>query len=775
MLAVWQKIKADVTGRPFISLLTLVTIVSATMLLTLALATLLNLSQPYDRSFAELNGAHLWLYFDRTRVRRRDVERIEALPEVTESTGIQYSVTSRVQIGDTRVLVSIRRTPLQQARVNRLLVQEGRYLLPNQTEVLASRDLSDLYGLTVGESVGVTRQDGKKVVLPVIGLAYNPTWDTYRNTQPPYLYVSESLFQELYPDEAIWEWSLGVRLADPEAVDAALARIEVLLQTDAVRIHTDWRDVKESANFGAQLNFIMLGAFSLFAILATVLVIVSGISSFVLSQFRQVGILKAVGFTKAQILWLYIGQYLVLGLIGCPLGLILGILLSPLPLKNIASSLSTTFQPPLNPWIVMAVLVSVPAIVVMATWRSARRAAKANIVKAIATGAEAPAKREFWLPRLAARLGFPMPFVLGLGDVFARPFRSLTTGLNLLLGVVGIVFGLTLNETLETYKANPPLLGVAYDAVVTRGVTSDSRVQHLLARAPGVEAFYGEYRVDVETLAGETFQVRAVDGDVESFPFRILAGRMIRPATDEVMVGQGLLDWLGLSVGDELTVVLDGWRHRPVTWRIVGAYTEPVNAGQMALASFSTLARLLPGESPSVYYLKLTPDADTTLLKRYLEPRPESDLNLTLVGQTIPAVVIYLQLALFALSGILIGIALVSVFNTSLLAVQEKLRVIGVLKTLGFTPSQVIMMVNTTAGFLGLLAAVLGLPLGWVFTKSTLALLSKSYGFGAVAVPLNVLYALALPVLMIGVSIAGSYLPGKRAARVSIVNVLRGE
>ena len=775
MLAVWQKIKADVFGRPFVSLLTLITIVSATTLLTVALATLLNLSAPYDRSFAKLNGAHLWLYFDHDRIRRRDVEKIEALPEVTESTGIRYSITSRVQIDDTRVWVSIRSTPVQQPQVNRLLVQEGRYLLPHQTEVLASRDLSDLYELAIGDTVDINRQDGKKVTLPVIGLAYNPTWDTYRNTQPPYLYVSEDLFQELYPDEAAWEWSLGVRLADPEAVDETLARIEALLQPDAVRIHTDWRDVKRSANFGARLNFIMLGAFSLFAILATVLVIVSSISAFVLSQFRQVGILKAVGFTKAQILWLYIGQYLVLGWIGCPIGLLLGILLSPLPLKNIASSLSTTFQPPMNPWIIVAVLGSVPAIIVTATWRSARRAARANIVKAIATGAEAPAKKEFWLPRLAARLGFPIPFVLGLGDIFARPFRSLTTGLNLLLGVIGIVFGLTLNETLEIYKANPSLLGVAYDAVVTRGVTSDSRVQYLLARAPGVDAFYGEYRVDVETLSGETFQMRAVDGDVEDFPFKILAGRIIRPGTNEVMAGQGLLDWLGLSVGDELTVVLDGWRHRPVTWRIVGAYTEPVNTGQMAIVNFSTLARLLPGESPSIYYLTLAPDTDADVLKRYLEPRPESDLNMTLAGQAIPGVVIYLQLALFVLSGILIGIALVSVFNTSLLAVQEKLRIIGVLKTVGFTPSQVVMMVSTTAGFLGLLAAILGLPLGWFFTKSMLSVLAKTYGFGAVEMPINGLHVLALPLLMTGVSIAGSYLPGKRAARVSIVDVLRGE
>ena len=198
-------------------------------------------------------------------------------------------------------------------------------------------------------------------------------------------------------------------------------------------------------------------------------------------------------------------------------------------------------------------------------------------------------------------------------------------------------------------------------------------------------------------------------------------------------------------------------------------------SGQMAIANFSTLSRLLPGVSPSTYYLKLAPAANTVALKHYLEPRPESDLNMTLAGEAIPGVVIYLQLALFVLSGILIGIALVSVFNTSLLAVQEKLRIIGVLKTVGFTPSQVIMMVNTTAGFLGLLATIAGLPLGWLFTKSMLSVLAKTYGFGAVEMPINGLYVLALPLLMIGVSIAGSYLPGKRAAQLSIVNVLRGE
>ncbi len=775
MVAVWQKIKADLIGRPFVSLLTLITIILATMLLTLALATLLNLSEPYDRSFAALNGAHLWLYFNREKIRLRDLEQIEALPEVVESTGMRYSVTSRVQIHDTRVWVSVRLIPDQQPNVNRLLVQEGRYLSPNEAEVLSSRDLFDLYGLSVAEEVGMTGQDGKEVFLPVIGLAYNPIWDTYRNTQPPYLYVNEKTFRTLYPDEARWAWSLGVRLKDSEAVDEALAKIEDLLNPEAVAGHTDWRDVKRSANFGGRLNFILLGAFSLFAILATVLVIVSSISSFVLSQFRQVGILKAVGFTAGQILWLYIGQYLILGMLGCPMGLLLGILLSPLPLKNIASSLSTTFQPPLNPLIVVGVLTAIPSIIVLATWRSARRAAKANIVKAIAIGAEAPAKKEVWLTRLATRLGFPIPFVLGLSDVFAKPFRSTITGLNLVLGVIGIVFGLSLNETLETYKANPYLLGVAYDAFVTREMTSAGKTQHMLARAPGVIAFYGEHRVDVETPTGKTFQVRAVDGNLAPFPFRILEGRLLRPGSYEAIAGQGLMDWLGLSVGDEITVIVPAYPNRPLVWKIVGVYTEPVNVGQILIVNFSTLSRLVGGEQPRIYYLKLASGADTDALKRYLEPRAEADLNLTLAGQAIPGVVIYLQLALFVLSGILIGIAFVNVFNTSLLAVQEKLRVIGILKTVGFTPAQVIAMVNTTAGFLGFLASIVGLPLGWIFTRILLTVLSKTYGFGAVEVQFRPLYGIVLPVLMVVVSVSGSYLPGRRAANVAIVQVLRGE
>jgi putative ABC transport system permease protein len=164
-----------------------------------------------------------------------------------------------------------------------------------------------------------------------------------------------------------------------------------------------------------------------------------------------------------------------------------------------------------------------------------------------------------------------------------------------------------------------------------------------------------------------------------------------------------------------------------------------------------------------------------TQLKQHLAPGREADLTVTKVDNLIPWSILYLQVGLFALAAILIGIALVNVFNTSLLAVQEKLKTIGVLKTVGMTPSQVVAMVNTTAGVLGLLAVVAGIPLGLAFTKGILTSLSRSYGIGEVNVTLNFFYMLILIPLMVGISMIGSLIPARQAAKVSIVKVLRYE
>jgi len=60
----------------------------------------------------------------------------------------------------------------------------------------------------------------------------------------------------------------------------------------------------------------------------SVLIVAIVVSSAVSSQTRRIGILKALGFTPAQVVRAYIGQALVPALAGAALGLVAGNLLA---------------------------------------------------------------------------------------------------------------------------------------------------------------------------------------------------------------------------------------------------------------------------------------------------------------------------------------------------------------------------------------------------------------------------------------------------------------
>jgi putative ABC transport system permease protein len=775
MNAVWQKIAADLLRRRAISLLIISTILTAATLLTLALSTLMNLGGPYDKLFAELNSAHLWLHFTSGRISSTDIRHIESLPGVVASTGRQYSYNSVIRTGRERLGMSLRVLNEEQPEVHRLMLADGRYLAPDAEEVLIEKYPASFYQISVGDAVIITGADGKEVELLVVGVVFDPMYDTYRSSQPPYLFVSEATLRHLFPDKSTWHWSLGLRLAEPESVGEVVAEIESMSSLEFVESYTDWHDAKESALFRVQLTFIFLSAFSLFAILATVLIVVSVVSSTVLSQIRQIGVLKAIGFTGWYVSFLYVGQYAILSLVGTALGFALGLALAPLPLQSVTTSLGTNFRPPFSFTLMAMVFIIIPGATMLAAGLAARRGAKANIVKAIAVGAEAPTRKSFWGARLAERLGAPIELVLGLNDAFVRPLRTLLTGLNLTLGVMGIVFGLALSDTIQGYRENPAQLGVVYDASVTRQESTDSRARRILGQAPGVEAFYGEKQLQVRSRSGDSFTLRAVEGNLSAFSFHISEGRFFKPDTNEAIVGRGLLDWLGLNVGDNLTLTLEDDERHAVTWRIVGVYPEPADAGQRMMVPLSSAAGLDRHAVPDTYYLKLTPGADTTKLREYLEPDKESDLSLILVEEAIPSSVIYLQLAVFMLGGILIAIAVVNVFITSLLATQEKLRVVGILKTVGMAPTQVVAMITTAAGVLGLLAVLVGIPVGLALTGGMLTALSNAYGFGQVSLSFDVWGVTLLIPFIILVSLVGSYIPARWAAGLSIVRVLQQE
>ena len=109
---------------------------------------------------------------------------------------------------------------------------------------------------------------------------------------------------------------------------AAAARIAADLPADAVISTVTDLDLKSNVDRIAQLYVPVLLAFSIFALLAAAFTIANVVGGIVLTSYRDIGVMKAVGFTPAQVTAILIGQILVPVTVGAIAGVIAGAIAS---------------------------------------------------------------------------------------------------------------------------------------------------------------------------------------------------------------------------------------------------------------------------------------------------------------------------------------------------------------------------------------------------------------------------------------------------------------
>jgi putative ABC transport system permease protein len=194
----------------------------------------------------------------------------------------------------------------------------------------------------------------------------------------------------------------------------------------------------------------------------------------------------------------------------------------------------------------------------------------------------------------------------------------------------------------------------------------------------------------------------------------------------------------------------------------------------MAVISLRSLRAIDRTVEPDMYFLRLSPTVNLDALRAYLKNRAGDSLGLAVVDAQVSSLQQF-RLTMLALSAALSVIAVISVFNSAVLTMRERMSEVGTFKTLGMTPAQVVAMVLTSGGLIGGLAAVLGVPLGVILLQAALNVLGKSYGFGSFELRPDWI-ALSLPALItVGVGLLGSAVPARWAARLNVVQVLQYE
>src|SRR5260370_5150458 len=137
---------------------------------TLALTLLVETNAPYAHALAQVNGAHLLVWFESNLVSEDQVAATRSLPPVTQAGGPWRVVPASITIAGGRVRdIPVEGRDQAGGPLDRLTLDGGRWVQSNG-EVVPSRQLADETGLGVGDTLSPA-SDSAFPSLRVVGIA----------------------------------------------------------------------------------------------------------------------------------------------------------------------------------------------------------------------------------------------------------------------------------------------------------------------------------------------------------------------------------------------------------------------------------------------------------------------------------------------------------------------------------------------------------------------------------------------------------------------------
>lgn len=737
---------------------------------------------PFDDAFAKRHGAHLSMQFDAGEVGAGQLSKSGHAGEVSSAAGPfrTATVTPRPDGASPGWPMTVVGRGDPGRDVDEVTLLEGRW--PTHSgEIVLSADSSFIP--TMGMELAFSQPSGGPT-LTVVGVARSVTqtadaW-VVPSQMPALTAPGTGGYQMLY------RFTDAGTAAQIAAGGRAVTRS---LPHRAVVGEQSWLTVQKSAARDTALYVPFLIAFGVLGLVMSVLIVGNVVASAVGTGTRRIGILKAVGFTPAQVVRAYVGQALIPAAVGTAFGVLAGHLLA-VPVLAETGEVYGTSSLTVVPWVDLVVIAGALGLVSATAWASARRAGRLRTVDALAVGRTASAGRGRWAARLAGRLLLPQSVALGLARPFARPARALAMGTAILFGTIAVTFTVGMGASLgQVMKAKAhdaadvvvpaplPDFGPQGPGAGKRPEADPAAVAATIGAAAGTGKYYSAatVRATVSGLTG-TIDVIAFTGDASWGGYTMVSGRWIdRPG--EAVVPSSLLAATGSRIGDSVT--LNGLAE-PVAVRIVGEVLDPRNDGMQVFTDASNLAAAHPDLAETSHHIAVMSGTDVTgyvnELNRDLEP-----LGATARTGGLHAggdMVVTLNTLSVILTLMLVAIAALGVLNSVLLDTRERVREIGVHKALGMTPRQTIAMVITSVAVTGLVASALGVPLGVVLHSWVIPAMGDSAGLRFPASVIAVYHAAELLPLALGgllIATLGALLPAGWAAGARTATALRTE
>ncbi len=248
------------------------------------------------------------------------------------------------------------------------------------------------------------------------------------------------------------------------------------------------------------------------------------------------------------------------------------------------------------------------------------------------------------------------------------------------------------------------------------------------------------------------------------------------PGQDRAIVSEPFANRHGFRAGDRLVVPLGA---RTLALTVAGVYYEYSSNQGYVIVDRSTLLKYLPEQPPTNVAIYLRRGVDATAVQREIQKRTVAYRIVIAPNQSLRrnALEIFDRTfaITYALEAVAIVVAMLGAANSLLALVLDRRRELGLLRYLGASGSQIRRMILLEAGFLGMLANLLGLALGLVLSLLLIYVVNKqSFGWSIQFHPPALLLSFAVLTVWCATLLAALY-PARAAARLNPIDVIHEE
>ncbi|HPF20209.1 MAG TPA: FtsX-like permease family protein, partial [Syntrophomonas sp.] len=748
-----------------------------------------NLSRSQQEFYQAANFADY--YFQVVRAPSSVSSKIESIAGIVKASGRIQRDVSLVKEGSQRAVGRITSYHLpMEGEVNQLHLLSGRMFASRSSgggvEVLLDPQYADANHVQIDDHITIIAE-GRKVNLHVVGTAISPEFvyalpDAATMMPDPLnfgiiMMATEQAQQILdMPDQVN---QVVVKLAPGSDEKAIRQRTEELLRSYGNIASYPRKDQLSHAMLQAELDGLKINSH----FLPLVLLLIAAAIQFVIlnrlvkSHRTQIGIMKAIGYNDYQIIGHYTTYALVVSVIGCIAGMIAGVFLA----SSMSSVYSLYFNLPQaigginRQTLLQSVALSI-SVGAASGFLAARTVIRINPAEAMRLPAPPQGNKillERWA-KLWTRLN--SSWKMSLRSISRNRTRSLVTILGVMSAVVLLVFSMFTNDAVD-YMLNRNFNEVnRYDYTVRLAEPIEYREIQYWQQWKDIYQIEPQLEMPIKIFYnGRSEDELCIGMTRDSDLKRVLnqAGERLQIPEEGLLISRRMAQRLGVRTGDKVRVETKmsvGATHS-TELLVTGINDQLMGSG--SYVSLETANRMLDEKRIiNMVMFKAAAVSGDSIEKRFnAMPKVSSVTSRAKELQSFydlmdtTVIFIGIMILLSALLGLVI------VYNSSLMAFNERRRELASLKVLGYSNPEIAGILRKETWLLAAIGIVFGLPAGKGMGQAYIASVSTDlYSLPVIIYPRSYLMAALGAVVFVAI---GHYLAVRKAGQLDMVEVLK--